>query len=304
MLRFLALLSLLAVAAVPAHADRALPHAGCGGISNPAARQACLDRAAHAPHTLAPPQESPAAEAQPPPASPPPLTIAPVTTALPTKHIADSVYASLIGRGAEAVQYPGYGLYTYVLIPSRSPRATTLVQGIFATTNAASETQIPRAELDLMLLPAVAVDSASAPPAPPPVPDAADFVQRRYDFALAKDLLALFCAEPAADTRRLCAGSLSDGPYLFTFTGPVSDRAPTPPPYLLVDLTLVHEHAFREFIDAYKAQVKRTDFTDRQRIDTFRLRFASIVLTAADWADQVEHSVFEIMHEATGGAGE
>jgi hypothetical protein len=96
----------------------------------------------------------------------------------------------------------------------------------------------------------------------------------------------------------LCAGDLSRGPYLFTYARPLSNLSPVPPPYLFVDLSPVHERAFSEFIAAYKAQVKRTDYTDQERIETFRLRLLSIVLTAADWVGPAGTAVADILHMA------
>ncbi len=63
--------------------------------------------------------------------------------------------------------------------------------------------------------------------------------------------------------------------------------SPVPPPFLFVDLSNVHERAFDEFVAAYKEQVKRANFSDRERIDTFRLSLLSIVLTAADWVGPI-----------------
>lgn len=71
-----------------------------------------------------------------------------------------------------------------------------------------------------------------------------------------------------------------------------------PPPYLFLDLSGVHEHAFSEFIAAYKEQIKRTDYTDLGRIDNLRLRLLNIVLTAADWVDPIKGAIADILHMA------
>ena len=44
--------------------------------------------------------------------------------------------------------------------------------------------------------------------------------------------------------------------------------------------------------------MKRTDYTDRERIETFRLRLLSIVLTAADWVGPARTAVVDILHVA------
>jgi hypothetical protein len=91
---------------------------------------------------------------------------------------------------------------------------------------------------------------------------------------------------------------LSRGPYVFTYRHPASTLSPVPPPYLFLDLSSVHERAFGEFIAAYQAQVKRTDYTDLERIDNLRLHLLSIVLTAADWIDPIKGAIANILHVA------
>jgi hypothetical protein len=53
----------------------------------------------------------------------------------------------------------------------------------------------------------------------------------------------------------------------------------------------VRERAYGEFIRAVKEQVTRPDFTDRERIDTFRLRLLDITLTAADWVRPIQAGI-------------
>lgn len=94
----------------------------------------------------------------------------------------------------------------------------------------------------------------------------------------------------------MCKTDLSRGPYLFTFPEPASALSPVPPPYLFVDLSSVHERAFGEYIAAYKEQVKRTDYNDRERIDSFRLRLLSIILTSADWIGPIRGALADTVH--------
>jgi hypothetical protein len=65
-------------------------------------------------------------------------------------------------------------------------------------------------------------------------------------------------------------------------------------------LSDVHERAFPEIIDAFKAQVKREDFSDRAKIDTLRLKLLSIILTAADVTGPVQKAMADIVHSASG----
>jgi hypothetical protein len=66
-----------------------------------------------------------------------------------------------------------------------------------------------------------------------------------------------------------------------------------------MDLSDVHERAFPEIIDAFKAQVKREDITDRAKIDTLRLKLLSITLKAADWLVPVRKALAEIVYSAS-----
>lgn len=65
----------------------------------------------------------------------------------------------------------------------------------------------------------------------------------------------------------------------------------------------MHERAFGNFIAAYKQQVKRADYTDRERVNTLRLRLLSIVLTAADGVEPIRVSIADILHMAGGESG-
>ena len=60
----------------------------------------------------------------------------------------------------------------------------------------------------------------------------------------------------------------------------------------------MHEKAFGEFIAAYKEQVKRTDYSDLERVNTLRLRLLNIILTAADWIDPIKGAITDIVQLA------
>jgi hypothetical protein len=127
--------------------------------------------------------------------------------------------------------------------------------------------------------------------------------ENRGGLDFAQKLLAQICAVPADVIRDLCATDLSSGPYLFTYARPASTLSPVPPRYLMFDLSAVHTRAFGEFIAAYKAQVKRLDYSDRQRIDTLHLRVLNIVLTAADWITPTKSAMADILHMVKGEGG-
>jgi hypothetical protein len=209
----------------------------------------------------------------------------------PTPRVLASVYDYLYGAGKEK---PGYGLYSYVLFPIYSPRAERFLEELFKTTGYARESFISAENLNIMYLPVTSVhdDTPHLPPSP------AKFAVQSYNYPMAQKFLTQICSEPAAVVRDICATSLSRGPYVFTYRHPASTLSQVPPPYLFLDLSSVHERAFGEFITAYQAQVKRTDYTDLERIDNLRLHLLSIVLTAADWIDPIKGAIANILHVA------
>jgi hypothetical protein len=197
-----------------------------------------------------------------------------------------------------ATEKPDYGLYSYLLLPVHSHRVERFFSELFKTTSFVELNKISVGNLNIIYLPTSAGKITTLIPkisdgSPPPVDL---FAKQYYDYALAQKMLAQICTSPSEDIHDVCSTDLSRGPYLFTFTRPVSDLAPVPPPYLFVDLSSVHEGAFGEFIAAYKEQVKRTDYSDRERIDNLRLRILSIILTAADWIGPIEGALPDIIH--------
>jgi hypothetical protein len=115
-----------------------------------------------------------------------------------------------------------------------------------------------------------------------------------YDYEQAERLLFRLCTETVTSSPKMCASAWR-GPYLLTMPGPVTASATLSPGRLTVDLSDIHERAFGEFIRALKEQVMRPDFTDRQKIDTLRLRLLDITLKAADWLIPIKEGVAEIV---------
>ena len=177
-------------------------------------------------------------------------------------------------------------------------RAAGFLEELFRSTGAASESVIDPPRLNLVYLPTKVdqLDNLRSYTSRGLAPPAALFARVFYDYPLARGLLGNICTEPAERVRELCEGDLSRGPYLFTYVSPASTLSPIPPPYLFVDLSDVHDGAFSEFIRAYKAQVKRTDIDDYERIETFRLELLSIVLTATGWVTPIKKAVEDIIH--------
>jgi hypothetical protein len=245
-----------------------------------------------------PPQAAAPPSAEPPQAAaPPPDALHGPDQAHEQPAIHETAYTYLAQFGEEK---DGYGLYSYVLFPHPSLRAKAFLENLFATTGAAAESRIAPENINILYLPTdeLQTDAPTARSAGGPEALATLVIDDLYDYALARALMAKICTAPADPVADLCAGDLSRGPYLFTYARPVSNLSPVPPPYLFVDLSPVHERAFSEFIAAYKAQVKRSDYTDRERIETFRLRLLSIVLTATDWIGPARAAVADIVHIA------
>jgi hypothetical protein len=199
-------------------------------------------------------------------------------------------------------EQPYYGLYSYVLFPTYSSRAESFLEELFKTTGYTATSLIDVQNLNVIYIPTREDQQSSlrsmvsgrlAPLAP-------SFATQFYDYNLAQKFLAQICVVPTEVIRDLCATDLSDGPYLFTYARPVSTLSSIPPPYLVLDLSHVHILAFGEFIAAYKAQVKRIDYSDHERINTLRLRVLNILLTAADWISPTKSAIADILYMAKG----
>ena len=184
-----------------------------------------------------------------------------------------------------SIERPGYALYSYLLLPGESSRGERVLREIFSTTSFVGLDGVRPDQLNIVYMPTHAAEIkrllpvVSAGTAPSP----ADFSHQSYDYGLARTLLTRICAAVNEKTQSVCGGDLSLGPYIFTFLQPVTGLETMPAPFLLLDLSNVHERAFGEFVAAYKEQVRQPQFSDRNRIDTFRLRILSVVLTSADW---------------------
>jgi hypothetical protein len=209
-----------------------------------------------------------------------------------------NVYDYLDKPGQEG---PGYGLYSYVLFPFDSPRAAHFLEQLFILTEYQRHSLIEAQNLNVFYLPTQAdklkavTDRTMSDSRRSAHPSGQEFVTEFYDYALARKLLAQICLMPPEAIRNLCATALTAGPYLLTYGRPMSTLSPVPPPYLVLDLSRVHEQAFREFLIAYLEQVKRPDYTDRERLDTLRLRVLSTILTAVDWIAPTTSAIADII---------
>jgi hypothetical protein len=216
-----------------------------------------------------------------PPPAPPPPPPPPPRVESPPKPILSSIYGYLSNADREE---PGYGLYSYALLPVYSLRAEHFLAEVLNTTGYQGHSLIDPRSMNIIYLPTQAdkMRAVTGRTQASRAPSGHEFATEFYDYALAQKLLAHICEIPAEEVLDLCATDLSRGPYLLTYGHPISLLSSVAPPYLVVDLSGVHTRAFSEFIVAYKEQVKRPNYPVGERIDALRLRVLNIVLSAAD----------------------
>jgi hypothetical protein len=221
----------------------------------------------------------------------------------PRLRILETGYSHLSEFGKET---PGYGLYSYAILPSGSDRTARFLTEVFREIPAIGDTSAKPSQLNIFYVPLrkdkeadfTAMLQTSGRDA---AKLGAEYTKSFYDYRMARGLLNHICNPPDPSVLDLCNGDLSRGPYIFAYAAAASHIEPVPPPFLLVDLSDVHERAFGEFLAAFQAQVKREDISDQARIKTLRLRVLNIALTAADWVPGVEKAVADITHIASGG---
>ncbi|WP_041801598.1 hypothetical protein [Rhodopseudomonas palustris] len=222
----------------------------------------------------------------------------------PRLRILETGYGRLVEPGGEV---PGYGLYSYAILPQASARSAAFLTHIFTEVPSIEATAAIPAQVNILYVPLrkdKTTDFADLQRRLGDTPDkmAAEYATLFYDYRTARALLNHVCNPPADSIRKLCDGDLSRGPYLFTYAAPASQMDSVPPPFLFVDLSDVHEDAFAELLAAFKAQVKRDDISDEARIRTLRLQVLQIALKASDWISPVQKAIGDIVHSVTADA--
>lgn len=214
----------------------------------------------------------------------------------PKRSIQETAYDFLYAKGAEA---DGYGLYSYLIFPRADDRGVEFLSQIVSVFPSVSGLPTPKDRINILYIPTKTSSSGQPPFGAPVSKDAIhNFLFSDYDLSIAHLLLNHLCDKPAPDVTTVCASALAGGPYLLTYTKKISDLSPLPPPYLFVDLTNVRPRAFSRFIAAYASQVKSATYSDRAKIDDFRLTLLNITLTAADWVLPINKAVAEIVHHS------
>jgi hypothetical protein len=196
--------------------------------------------------------------------------------------IVDTGYDYLYSLNSERT---GFGLYTYALItPGNSDRAYAFINTITTFTPHVSEfSDDDTNKINAIYIPTFRQSDANK-------------FEDKYNFELSRRILLLICLIHSEDISHICKGSLSDGPYLFTYARPIDKTKQLSPPILFVDLSNVHQQAFATFLDAYKQQIKREDITDGAKINSLSIKILSITLTARDWMPSIERAVADIVH--------
>lgn len=197
-------------------------------------------------------------------------------------EIRDSAYLPIErGRSVPA----GYGLYTFVLTRSASAKSMRLLAELFATTGSAPEAAIPRANLNLVMIPvrsATSATSAMSTAREKPGPTASDVMLKHYDFGQASALLANVCRrERGAEVMKVCGSEAAEGPFLVTAQRPLDANTLPGERLLVVNLGNAPPAAFGEIVAAYQRQIRRPDITDRRETDDWRLRILYVALDAA-----------------------
>ena len=212
----------------------------------------------------------------------------------PTQQaILETGYDQLKGLGREAA---GYGLYSYGLLTTPSPRSAAFLDEIFKSNTAAARTQlnnfyIPTKKdkvVNLAVLVAASRNDQSKL--------SGRYSEAMYDYKMARAILSHLCNPPPKPMKDLCKGPMSGGPYILTGARPASSLEPVPPPFLFVDLSDINPHAYPEFISAFRAVVKQEDVTDDGKLHSQRLKVLNLALTAADWIPKTKKSVVDIAH--------
>jgi hypothetical protein len=213
----------------------------------------------------------------------------------PQQAIPGKGYDQLKGLGREA---GGYGLYSYGVLTTPSPRSAALLGEIFKSIPSIGAA---RTQLNIFYIPTKKEKVADLAALVQASRDdqtklAARYSDALYDYKMARAILSHLCNPPAKPMTSLCKGPMSGGPYILANARPASSLEPVPPPFLLVDLSDINPHAYAEFISAFGTVLKQEDVTDDAKLYSLRLKVLNLGLTTADWTPNVKKSVVDIVH--------
>lgn len=220
-----------------------------------------------------------------------PLPLEPMDVQKSNHRITDSAYAYLSGD-----EKSGYGLYTYVLLPSRDNRLRSkrLLQEVIWILHA-DDWSFDPSKLNVFHIPVVEGMMSDARRLA--FVSIENFLDEYYDYAFSSSLIARICENPPKKLTDLCSRDYSSGgPFLFTYVEPVGRVEDPPPPYLFFDLSGISPRAFSEYVRAYKSQVKRLDYTDEKALREFRLVVLKLLSGLADHTRGTIDSMDTLIH--------
>jgi hypothetical protein len=206
----------------------------------------------------------------------------PPTKGFPPGDVRESVYLPL-ERSAPVPRR--YGLYTVLLTRTANRNTVRLLSELFRTTGGAGDAAIARENLNLILIPVKSAPEAAralASARNEPDPTAAAVTQKFYDYGQAALLMASVCRpDRGAAIMQVCGSASPDGPLLVTSQRPLDGSAPAGERLLVVNLSTTPAEAVPEVMAAYRRQVMRRDFDNRDELDGWRLQALNHLITAA-----------------------
>src|SRR5208283_2696661 len=135
--------------------------------------------------------------------------------------ILETVFSPLYQLGGEE---DDYGLFSYLLIPSDSPRAEKLVNDIFSSVPTKLKRAADRDRVNILYIPTKSdsetdvgselgeEDSKIAEPS-----FAKKYMKDYYDYISARKFLNKICSHPDVTITEFCESDQSSGPYIFTY---------------------------------------------------------------------------------------
>lgn len=207
-----------------------------------------------------------------------------------TLTVLSTVYDLLNKPGDER---DGYGLYSYVLFPYYSERVSRFLEILLGTTHDARKAKAWRSELNVLLIPTKNVTDKQTivRRAPLDKDHVTRFASLNYDYEFSESILMAVCRNPHGLATEFCSKARGAGPVLATYSHPISQMREIPPPYLIADFSNYNTDAMLWVLNAYKEQVMRPDFTDRERLESFRLNVLNWILFARDAAKELSDAV-------------
>lgn len=179
----------------------------------------------------------------------------------------------------------GYGLYTVLLTRAPDGKTARVLTELFATTGRAGDAAIARENLNLITIPvknAGEATRAMAEARAKPEVTADAVMHTHYDFDHAALLMASVCRhDRGAAVMKVCGSTSPDGPLLVTAQSPLDGSVKPGQRLLIVNLSTTPPEALREVLAAYRQQILRQDYADRDELDSWRLWALNHVLEAA-----------------------